>query len=626
MAMTIEQQRAVAMAQAKAKAAGQQSAAPAAQTSAPDEGRSPLQAVADNLSAGFVSGVDAIPFVGPSIMNGLNGIKAAVHGTTPEAIAADSKRLQDQNQIASVTGTVAGNVLPFVAGGEIPVLAKGLGMVGNIGSRMLAGGLSSAAITGADSYLTRGDSLGEAGKKAGIAGLLGVAAPVAEAGLGGIWRGLTRSQAPKAAQNVSRALRDDGVQPGDVTQKLMDLGPDGMLMDLGPNSQSLAGGVASVPGPGQATVRQAVADRRAGASGRVADDVARTIGTGPDLDTLKASIIKQQSQVADPLYAKVRNMVLPDLPAVTAVIGTPLGQRAYQKAIELWKNDFKTNAPPELTVGIVDYMKRALDDIAGEAVRAGRGNDARQAGNMTKALTSSVDRVVPEYKLARDAFAGPAQVLDAIDSGSTVFSREMSPGQLKTALSGMSQSERDGFLQGAQAQVEAMMGNAVNDVAALRNTFKKGYNEAKLRYMLGDDIADDLLKSIDRELTFGNTSNIVSSNSETARRQAVQGIVNPDLGQAPRISTTITGLIVSAFDKARGAIQGIRQPAINAKMAKLLSSNVNDMTPEMIRQLQIAARYTGKGLVAPAAAGGIGTDMMPADGHPWITVNGGANP
>jgi hypothetical protein len=402
---------------------------------------------------------------------------------------------------------------------------------------------------------------------------------------------------PKDVRNLSRALTDDQVPVDQIPARLSAMGDDAMLMDLGPNLQRQAGALASVPGPAQKQVRDVVAGRRGRATSRVEADVARTVGTGPEIDALKEGIVRAQSEAAAPIYNAIRDVPLEQSPAIEAVLRTPMGQRAMRQARQLAANDgYQAQG---LTVGVADYTKRALDDMASSAARSGNNNVARQARNMARAITSAVDSKVPAYKQAREAFAGPAQVLDAIDNGAATFTKETSPPQLKKMLADMSPSERDGYLQGAQSSIEAMMGNAVNDVASLRNTFKKGWNEQKLRILLGDDVADDLMSSIERELTFGNTANVVTGNSETAARQLAQQEVAP--AQRNLGSVGITGLILSAFNKARTGLTGKAQPKVNARLAAALSSGARDLDPAMLKQLRRAQQPRGKALIAPAA-------------------------
>jgi hypothetical protein len=631
--LTLEQQRAVAIAQAKRKRMAGPEAAPdglkpgsseyadwalsqvkagksvprASEHSATDPTTPSLgEHIINNINAGTAAAAEAVPFVGPQLRSGLEHMRSAVQTNllhnkmSQQEVAAATRKLVDENPVGATVGSIAGTVAPFAAAGTIPLAAKMLGFTGPLAGRMIAGGASGAGITFGDS-LIRGDELGEAGSKALVAGGVGTAFPAAEKGVGWLKDLVLGKAAPQQFSTAARALRDDEVPVEQINQRLADLGPDAMVMDLGPNLQSQAGAVASVPGPGQKVMRDAVAQRGRGAPGRVQADVDATIGAGPEIGALREGIVQAQQTAAKPLYDAVRNVPLNNLPQLAAVARTPMGQKALREALALMENDGITLPKDQFTVGLADYMKRALDDIASSSARSGNNNVARQARNMTKAITSAIDPIVPGYKAARDAFAGPAQLLDAIELGSTAFAKDMSPAQLRRELSSMSPSERDGFLQGAQSQVEAMMGNAVNDAATLRNTFRKGWNEAKLRILLGDDVANDLLKRIDRELTFGQTSNAVASNSETARRQAAQMEVSPDIGTTPRSGVTIPGIFIGAFDKARNAIEGVARPQINRALSEIHTAR--QLSPETIRLLQNGSRASRPATIAPGAVG-----------------------
>lgn len=402
-------------------------------------------------------------------------------------------------------------------------------------------------------------------------------------GAGGL-RGAAQPPVSPFAKSAARALKDDKLTATGLPAALDNLGPDAMVMDLGPNLQRQAGALASLPGQAQKTIRDAVAERSSGAVARVEDDVAKTIGTSPDLVQLTEQITASQKAVADPLYAAVRDVPIEVPPAMAFIAKSPLGQMAFKQAQRLAANEGYT--AKGMTVGLADYAKRALDDIATSAARKGDNNVARQARNMTKALTQAVDAQVPGYKQARDAFAGPARVLDALEQGQASFSKEMSPTQLKSTLDGLSPSEQDAFLAGARGSVEAMLGNAVNEPLALRNLLKKGWNEAKLRTLLGNEIADDLLKRIDREATFGTTRDVVTRNSETAARQAAQKEVDPQTGQVSQIS--VLGLVFSAINKARAGVRSKMQPKVNDDLAAFLKANGSSWDPSQISEVQRA--------------------------------------
>ncbi len=570
------------------------------------------------LFAASGSAIEGVPIAGPTLIDLAKKGRAAFQGMTPEAVNEEYAAAREANPISSTAGGIAGAVLPLAGLGAVPGLGRVLGMTGGLPSQAFFGGVSGAGIAAADT-MARGGTPNDALGSSLIGGGLGATLPFVGAGLSSL---LGRS-VPKYAQNIGRALRDDGLTPADILPKMGALGPDAMLMDLGPNLQAQAGALAAVPGKAQKIVRDAVTGRASAVakSARVADDVARTIGAGPDIDLLTQNILQAQKAAADPLYAAIRDVPIPTLQGNFAfVFSTPMGKQALKDGIELAANDGVRFNAKGLTVGMIDYAKRALDDIAREAARAGKNNKARQAGDLARVLRTEADKVVPGYRQARDAFAGPAAVLEAIEEGAKAFTKDVTPAQLTRNLAAMTASERDAFLQGAQSWVESQMGNAVNDAVSLRNMFRKGWNEGKLRAILGDTIADDLLRRIDREMLFGETTNVVARNSETARRAASMGEVTSketNLSQANWF-----GAILAAFNKARQGLGGAMQAQTNARMAQGLSATGATFNPRMVQDVQKAFAGRGANLLAPAVPGAIVSD--PNKREPlMITVRGG---
>lgn len=558
-----------------------------------------LQAFADKA-------IEAIPVAGPAIKGGLEAARGGIgdflrtlgiDAPTGEEINSSSEMAVKGEPGAAAAGEVFGTVAPLAVAGMPAMGARLLGAAGGLPSRVAFGSLSGAGLSYADTLARGGESPDTA---AAIGGTVGAALPLGGRVASSVLSRFMGDTVPPEVAALAKSLADDGVPPEQIPARLAAMGDEAMVMDLGPNLQSHAGALASLPGAAQQNVRAAVAARGAGASGRVADDVAATVGTSPDLMTLTDQITTAQSAAAKPLYDAIRDVPIQVPPVIDFILKSPMGQQAFRQAQRLAANDGYKLPEGQVTVGLVDYAKRALDDIATAAARQGNNNVARQARNMTKGITSAVDQQVPAYKQARDAFAGPAQVLDAIESGQAVFTKEMSPAQLKSTMSQMSASERDGYLAGAQGSLEAMLGNAVNDSLSLRNTFRKGWNEAKLRILLGDDIADDLLKRIDREAAFSTTTNVVSRNSETARRTAAQQAVDPrqqDVG-----GTSAFGFVLQALNKARAKVRGVVQPKVNARLAALLGSSADQVTPQMVEQIKRASLPRPNAAVAPAAA------------------------
>lgn len=563
-----------------------------------------------------------IPIAGPSILDLAQKGKAALYGVPLETVKYDTQRAMDANPVEAKTAGVLSSVASLAPLAATNIGGKLLGATGSLPSQMGFGLVSGGAISGADTA-ARGGSAEDITKSAMIGGGTGFAMPLVARGAGALWNAVTGKGVSAEAKQIAQTLKDDGVDPAAIPQMLKDLGPDAMAVDLGPNMQQLGGGLASTPGTAQKTLREAVAARSKGDTARVANDVAQTVGNAPDIEKLTADIIATRKAASDPIYKAVRPQPLKPTPNLKFVFETPMGKDALAEAIKIARND-GFDPSSGLTVGVIDYMKQALDDIAAEALKAGKNNKWRQAKDLATLLRNEADAQVPQYAAAREAFAGPSQIKDAIETGQTLLNKDVSPMQLQGMLKDMSGGERDALLQGFQAQVGNMLGNSGNNVRTIRDMLRKPYNESKLRILLGDDVTDDLLKRVDRQLTFGETDNVVSRNSESARRLAAQARVNPDVkALSTGGDTTVIGLFVQAINAARNGLRGKLQPQTNARMASFLASGAGDIDPAMLQQITRGMKPQTPLLVTPASSGILANEMM--GGRPVldITVGGG---
>jgi hypothetical protein len=168
----------------------------------------------DKVDAAYTSALDAVPIAGPYLKSGVENLRAGVQGMTKQQVDQETAAKQAANPISSGAGMVAGNVLPFLAGGEIPVVGRALGMTGGLASRIGFGALSGSAITGADA-LARGKSAQEAGQDAMTGGIVGGALPIAAKGFGLVKDGVVgalRGSAAGEGQGVAAGLKDTASQ------------------------------------------------------------------------------------------------------------------------------------------------------------------------------------------------------------------------------------------------------------------------------------------------------------------------------------------------------------------------------------------------------------------------------
>jgi hypothetical protein len=282
-------------------------------------------------------------------------------------------------------------------------------------------------------------------------------------------------------------------------------------------------------------------------------------------------------------------------PALQALSNTPLGKQAFDTAAKMMANDGLSGSGT--TVGFFDAAKQALDDITSAAQRAGQNNAARQSADMANTIRNEVDAQVPAYAAARAAFAGPAKVLDAVNLGQSVFTKATTPEALQSQLAGMSPSERDGVLQGAQAAVQDIMGNAKSDAAGVQQAFRTNNSKEKLGILIGQGPAQAISDAIDREATFAGTKNAVTGNSLTAARQAMQKMVSPETAGIQLPPQTIQGMTIAAFEKARNALTASYRNKQNIAAANLLMSGAG--SPQVNGLATALAPRNA--LIAPAA-------------------------
>lgn len=573
------------------------------------------------IAAGYSSAVDSVPFAGPTLTNWANQARSTVQTAmgnpmTPQDVSAESQKLQDANPVATVAGQFIGPTVALGPLAEWGPAARVMGMSGPLWQRILLGGASGGAIAAGDSAI-RGGSTGENIDNGILGAGVGMAFPLIGKGISAGAARVLGKTVPKEMQVLGRAFQRDGIDPLQVNQKLADVGTDAMVMDLGPNLQRQAGAVASMPGEGQKVIRDAVEARGANATSRVQADTAATLGTGPELWQMQEQTIANMKAKAGPLYDAVRNTPVKMTPNINFVLQTHTGKAAYERAMALASNDgivmgpFRPGDP--LTVQILDYVKQGLDDIWVD----NKGNNiGRQARNLANTLLKEVDGQVTGYKIARDTYAGEAAIKDALSEGATVFGKQMTPRQLDEALNNMNPSEKDAFIQAARTSIESMLGNATNDALSLRNFFKKDWNEQKLRLLIGDGPASQLMKRINREAKYGQTANVVAGNSETAARAAAQSDISAEVGNVPR-PQGLVGLVLSAIDTARNKLAMRNNAAMTEKLAGLHTST--QFTRQQLEQLARAARPEARGWVAPA----VPAVQQEQNGPLQITVFGG---
>ncbi|MGK9053401.1 hypothetical protein [Neorhizobium petrolearium] len=615
--MTIEQQRAIAVARARLRLQQQ-------------GGRAD-----DALSIGRtgVGGlIEGIPIVGPYLRSGTEKAAAATvaafsdrtYDDVLKQIDAANKAEKEANPWVDKGAQVAGAV-----GGTIPMIMAAPTLMGAGGGGLLA---NTAASTGSGAVIggldagVRGDwDIDEIKRGTELGAGMGLIGPVAGKAVGSgvrkVLDALASRGAAKTAGTTRPAIRelaetvsDDGLTPFLLREKLDRLGPEGMILDAGPGLTGTAGGLAASPGRAQEIVRNAIVARNAAGNGRVERIVNETLGPNVVPSEIRAGIEANQNAVG-PWYREVFEGVPPydSTPIADALDDTIRssrgGRQAASRDVRNMLNTYGTDQPSpnprvlfETRQAIDGRMKAEVDPRATAAYTEARGF-----------IDDALRQAVPGIKEPDAVFAELARQDEALTRGQTVLShgreaprpselaREVQEGALPQGMQIGPSAVPLRLSQGARAEVDRILGSNRNDIVALnRIILSEGdWNRVRLATLFGQEKADRLFRVLENERTFAETYDTVIRNSETARRQAkireLSGETSPDLLQVGYASGGLPGLAragaVTAGNKAINAVAQANREATNEELARLITSNRQEVI-EALAKLERGKRYS----------------------------------
>lgn len=550
-----------------------------------------------------------------------NAATASLMGT-PYDEAIEYQRATDRaidKGATKIAGPVTTADLTKIAGGiaSVPVapvanVFRGAAMLPQMGNALITGAGYGALYGAGQGEDTATNRLMETGKGAAIGGGLGVAAVPVARGIGnavGYAADLVRGR-PAALQQyergavnrVARAVTDDDLAAR-YQQQAANLGPEGMLADMGPNLRGQAGAIANQPGAGQRQIMNALDARRAGAAGRITADVDQALGPAANIpETVNATqqFYRQQAaphrqafqnspvpftqQLDDTLQLLAQNepAVIRSAERLAAMDNRSGPQQWFAR--QMPNGQYQIERVPNASEW--DYIKRALDDLG----RSPEANLRRIYGGLAARVRNQVDDALspgsPDqspWARARALEAEDFQIRDAVDAGRGAFNRNLTPDQMRAELYGVGQPPRGGMTPpelagygiGARDQVRTIMGTAAtahgeNAATGARRALGSDYAREKLDIIAGPQAAGQLTRRLDAETVFDQTRQGIMGNSATAARQAAQSEF-PNAASRSELPAelgkrSLSGMAVEAGYRLANALSG---GAMNERRARI---------------------------------------------------------
>lgn len=250
------------------------------------------------------------------------------------------------------------------------------------------------------------------------------------------------------------------------------------------------------------------------------DDI---LGRSIDPHSSLQKMLKER-EAANPLYEKALSSPVQWDERLQQFIDDPIVKSGIAKGVRIQRleslaenkpfnpNDYAIKGFNEAGDPIIDktpnmrtlnVVKKGLDAMVEDSKDAMTGKlseEGRAINGVRKSFLSKLDEINPDYKAAREAWAGPTKVQEAFDRGLNLFQNRTGSSGVKTTPEALgawfenaSTSEQEAARHGARAAFEQQM-RASGDPAAKAGVLaNKEVNQDKLATIFGKDAAGKIV-------------------------------------------------------------------------------------------------------------------------------------
>jgi hypothetical protein len=275
---------------------------------------------------------------------------------------------------------------------------------------------------------------------------------------------------------------------------------------------------------------------------------------------------------------------------------------------------------------LIQMAKEGLDGLLEEdafrdkftrrLTKEGQGID-----KLRRALLAEGDRLNPDWKAARDAWAGPSARLEALNDGKFAMSKAWSRRDFAERWNEMNGSEREVFKIGVADKMIQDLDFARLSGDQAKAMINNTATRDKLRLMFGPTEDgkrefNQFLKFVTNERTIWETGNDVMRGSQTAAREAADEQGKVEAGEAVLHAAHGTGhlkvgnILGATRSFLRAATHlgwGRENPAVNLEVAKILTDPSVELRLGRSGALEIGPQPPPTPSVSPLGATARGT-------------------
>jgi hypothetical protein len=485
--------------------------------------------------------------------------------------------------------------------------APGLfGAAGGLGTRVVAGGASNAALGAADAAVRGQDPLAAGG----MGGLIGAALPVVGTALHGVASPFISNIMARvnpeaygqrqAARGIIESGRSTADIAGDVTSAAGAGQPFTVADAMGNAGQRMLSTVARAPGLGRTETVNFLEGRQAGQGRRVSNALAEGFDAPETAAQTEARLTSARNTAADTEYGQVRTDANPvdvvdTINHLDRVIGTRPGQvlTPANDSVEAVLTPFRERLarvnPDDFEA--VQRIRGDMADAAQSAMQGGHGNRARLIRNAVTELDRAMEQASPGYRAANANFAQNTRNIEAVQTGRAAATRgrtEDTIPRFQALQPEGQQAFRSGYVDPLIANTQGAAFGANKARPLINDTF-----QAEAGAMAPGNAA--MQQRLAREHTMFETRQTALGGSKTADNLAdadALGIDPSVVGHV--IAGNWGGAIRSLIHAGSRALTG-NTPQVRQAVARILLQHGANVTPaaldrmvgDTIRQIQL---------------------------------------
>lgn len=586
-----------------------------------EEAKGLARSVAQGLTFGFGEELESLPYYLPG-GESAEEARARIRG--------EMQQYREARPVVSGAAELAGGL----------ATGSGLAALGARGVRGAAtlarSGLLQGALGGAGAME---GGLKERAVGAATGGALGGALGMATAGAAQAGRRLLKGPQSPVTQMVEEAMTMGRTTPQQVREEAarqMAASPQATVMTaLGTPAIRKARAIEAIGGEAGTAMGDALRQQIATRGQRLQEAFTRTTGIGKEdvFETLQ-DLAEKRREASAPLYEQFKQQppiaseklekFIASRPSLREAV-RDAQELAAEEGVQLTMVDLGNGQSiPARTPQFLDYMKRSLDDRIYNGRKPGETSLGPAKMNAylesRKQFVTELDKLIPGYKAARDAYAGPTQLMNAMDAAEDFASRGTKPGDIREFVNSLtSESEKEFFQRGwLNAQL-----NKIDAGAMSQKQLKQPLFEQQVKEVFGDK-APEIVNAIRAEVDITDMASAAVTGSRTtplredvAREKGGQSVIARGLRQARQAYTDPFGTLARGADILTERRQTPKMEARRLQQVQALQAPASQLGQilQQVEQQRLASEafkrgsYTAGGVVG-GAAGRTAMDLL----------------